>query len=145
MNRSVELLDFFVSDLDDMDVTYFEGEDVEAFRERLHEVVGAGEAKLVKYKDKIRGALGYHNLWPGVCEVWAIPNEPIKDKGIYALTLKYAIEVFIVAKGFHRMQATVLKDDPSENFFIKLGFKSEGVLEQYDSLKQDYRMWARIM
>jgi|3_EtaG_2_1085321.scaffolds.fasta_scaffold89676_2 L-amino acid N-acyltransferase YncA len=145
MNREVEIYDLQLSDLDGMNIDYHEFEDVDNFRERLETVIEDGVAKLVKSKGRVVAAIGYVPFWPGVCEVWAVANLPIVNKGIYALTLKYAIEEFVVPKGFHRMQATVLKDDPSESFYEKIGFKSEGVLKEYDTMKRDYKMWARII
>jgi hypothetical protein len=145
MNRGVELYDLKITDLDDMNIDYHEFEDVENFKERLITVIEDGVAKLVKNGDQIVAAIGYVPFWPGVCEVWAVANLPIVSRGLYALTLKYAIEKFVVPEGFHRMQATVLKDDPSEAFYEKIGFKNEGVLHSYDSMKRDYRMWARII
>ncbi len=145
MSRKVSLGEFHIEDLDMMDVEYDENEDIDEFRDRLEGVMSEGLSKLVWYEGEILAAIGYVKFWPGVCEVWAVANSPVKDKGIYALTLKYAIQEFIEPAGFHRMQATVLKGSSSEAFFEKIGFKCEGVLEQYDALKRDYKLWARII
>jgi|6_EtaG_2_1085325.scaffolds.fasta_scaffold02453_4 hypothetical protein len=144
MNRNIELLEFLIEDLDDMTIKYHKGESIKDFKERLKGAMKLGHSRLIRYKDKPLAIMGYTILWPGVCELWVMPNEPIEDKGVLALSLKYSLEIFVLPQEFHRIQATVLDNDPSEGFLIKLGFECEGLLRKYDTFKQNYKMWARV-
>jgi hypothetical protein len=144
MNREVTLLDFKIDDLDNMNISFEEVGDIKTLKDNLFNVLKTGDARLIQYNDKTIAAMGYYSTYSGACELWVIPNLPIVNKGVLGITLKHALDEFVLSQNFHRIQATVLKDDPSEEFLTKLGFESEGILKQYDALKRDYRMWARI-
>lgn len=146
MNRSAALIDFKISDLDlmetDVDTEYGD------FKKRVRQVIKLGEAKTISHKGIILGAMGYFELWPGVCEVWIFSTKEINEsqinKGVFAYVIRDALNRFIDPKKFHRVQATAEDNIMNEYFFTKLGFVCEGLLEKYSMTKQNYKMWARV-
>lgn len=144
MNRKIVLDKLYAEDLDKININTSDGIDIEAIKKGIREKLYTGESRLIKYKGNILAAMGYIELWPGICEVWLIPNEPIEYKGILALALKDALNRFVFSK-YHRVQVAILKNCSSEKFFKKLGFRTEGILRKYSSTKQDYKMMARVI
>lgn len=144
MSREAALVPFEISDLDKMDAVIDVDEIYGDFKERLEAVLKRGDSKTIYYYGKILGAMGYFELWPGVCEVWIFMAKDIVAKGIFALIVRDALNKLIDVNIFHRVQATAIDNKINESFFTKLGFVDEGVLRQYSRTKQNYKMWSRV-
>ncbi len=142
MNREATLVDFKLSDLEFMDP------DVETeygdFKQRVKDVMKRGETKTAYYEGKVLGAMGYFELWPGVCEVWITSAKDLDKGGVFALIIRDGLNRFIDPGKFHRVQATAKDTKINETFFIRMGFVCEGLLKKYSITKQDYKMWARV-
>lgn len=112
---------------------------------RLTALEKIGDATTLIFDGRIVGFTGYLEMWPGVCEVWLIPTVYIRTaiRPVSVLLRRY-VESLADTFKFHRMQ-TIAPNDELHNRWMKwLGFKEEGLLEQYSQSKQDYQQWARI-
>lgn len=101
-------------------------------------------AGTIIYDGRILAVMGYIELWPGVCEVYVLPSKYLKEyPAAFARCIKRTLESGIFNK-FHRVQIQA-QDDKLHNRWIKfLGFEYEGTFKKYDSLGNDFKMWARV-
>lgn len=135
MNREVNIKPFEVQDLKLMKIEGGYNE------EKMKQVAEIGNSGTIIYGKEILGAMGYYEMWPGVCEVWCFHNKEAGHDGVFLLVVKDALTELV--KKFHRVQATGLAIDTNFVFFKKLGFEMEGLLTQYTTSKQNYIMWSR--
>lgn len=93
---------------------------------------------------RVIAVMGFHELWPGVCELWVIPSKYLSEYALsFARTIRRAINTGIL-DNFHRVQIQA-KDDELHNRWLKfLHFEKEGTLKKYDTLKNNYNIWARV-
>ena len=142
MNREAALMEFKIEDLDlmdhDTDTEYGD------FKKRVKEIMKRGVTKTIRYDGKVLGAMGYFELWPGVCEVWIASAKGLDKGGVFGLIIRDGLNRFIDPKKFHRVQATAEDNEVNETFFERMGFICEGVLKKYSITKQNYKMWARV-
>lgn len=135
MNREVTIKPFEIEDLKLMKIKG------ECDEQKLKKVMELGNSGTIIYGKEILGAMGYYEMWSGVCEVWCFYNEDSNHDGVFLLIIRDALNE--LTKKFHRIQATGLKTEIGSEFFRRLGFKGEGTLKKYSISGQDYLMWAR--
>ena len=89
---------------------------------------------------------GVNVLWPGTGEAWAIVTPRIyKNKLFFHKAVKNNLEDIIKTKCLKRVQAQILVGFTAGARWIEsLGFELEGVLKKYDSMQNDYWMFARV-
>ena len=95
---------------------------------------------------KIVGCGGFTPLWPGVAEIWMILSpKAFKRKKLALKLMKRVLNDIIQRKGYHRIQATVLKGYKEGIRFAEFfGFENEGLMKQYTKDKEDFYRYARI-
>lgn len=96
------------------------------------------------YDGRILGIVGYFELWPGVCELFVLPSKYLNEYPIpFARCIRRTInqEIF---KSYHRIQIMALDDELHNNWLKFLKFEKEGHLKKYDSLGNNFNMWARV-
>ena len=97
-----------------------------------------GQAKTLIIDNKIIACGGIETLWKGVGEAWLILSEHVFDYRL-AVALKCRRMFPAMTRDYHRVQALVLTSFDKGIKIVKfLGFKSEGLLEQYGPDKEDY-------
>ena len=112
---------------------------------RLKALQSLGEGGTLIYQGVILGALGFYEMWPGVCEVWVIPSIHIpKYSKIFAKKVKTYLQMLQKVKQFHRIQVIALDNNQHERWLQWLGFESEGVLLKYSMKKQNYKIWSKV-
>lgn len=101
-------------------------------------------AGTIVYDGRVIAIMGYQELWPGVCELWVLPSKYLHEYAMpFARTVIKAINTGIL-NNFHRVQIRA-KDDELHNRWLRfLRFEKEGTFKKYDSLQNDYNMWARV-
>ena len=96
------------------------------------------------YDNKILACGGFVNLWPGVFEAWLYVHDYdtfLKYK--LCLIKKFRFEIDNLQ--YHRLQAVVdVRSKNHQKFMNLLGFKSEGILQQYGMDKTDHIMYAKV-
>ncbi len=140
MNREAVLEPFCLEHLEFMDIE----EDISSFKERWPQVADAGDAATIYYDGKIIGAMGYYEMWLGVCELWIFKAKGLEMCGAFGLILRNALSQLIDSGKFHRLQATSDVNEVNEKFFFKMGFQKEGVLRQFTIDRQDCYIWSRV-
>ncbi len=95
----------------------------------------------------IIGIGGVAIFWPGVGFGWVLTSELLlKYKIWFHRTIKDILELTVMARNLHRIEGLILKDHiVSQRWAERLGFIREGLLRQYDSSKNDYYLYARII
>ena len=89
--------------------------------------------------------LGYFEKWPGVIQVYVVPSIYVRQHPKHFLkTVKLYLDRLANDFGYHRMQTESLSDDSTDKWMHILGFTCEGLLSQFSSTKEDYKMWARV-
>lgn len=101
-------------------------------------------AGTITHDGRILAVMGYLELWPGVCEVYVLPSKYLHEYSVaFARCIKRTFESGIFDR-FHRVQIQA-QDDKLHNRWVKfLGFTLEGTFKKYDSLGNDFNMWARV-
>lgn len=101
-------------------------------------------AGTIIYDGRILAVMGYLELWPGVCEVYVLPSKYLPEyPAAFARCIRRTLYSGIFDR-FHRIQIQA-QDDKLHNRWIKfLGFECEGTFKKYDSLGNDFKMWARV-
>lgn len=96
---------------------------------------------------KIVGCGGFTPLWTGVAEIWLyLSPETFKRKIVALRLMRHVLNDIINKKGYHRIQAIVLKDYKEGIRFAEFfGFKNEGLMESYSVDKEDVYRYARII
>lgn len=96
------------------------------------------------YDRQIVACGGFTNLWPGVYEAWLHVDSYLSFLH-YKICLIKKLRTEINKLDFHRLQAVVDAATINHQRFMNLlGFKIEGILEQYDWKKHDHIMYARL-
>ncbi len=118
---------------------------IESMVSRLKALQSLGESGTLLYNGVILGALGFYEMWPGVCEVWVIPSTHITEYCVvFAKKVKNYLDMLQQVKKYHRIQVIALDDDLQGLWLTWLVFKSEGVLEKYSMKQQNYKVWAKV-
>ena len=146
--NNVKVVPFEVAHLKLMDIREHELTGILTLKDievRLEALQALGEGGTLIYKGVILGALGFFEMWQGVCEVWVIPSTHITEYGlVFAKKIKEYLQMLQQVKNFHRIQVTALADARHERWLTWLGFKSEGTLEKYSMKQQNYKIWAKV-
>lgn len=116
------------------------------YMERIDAVAKSSiQAATFLHDGRILFAAGFHELWPGVLEVWMIPGECIKTAPMLfgRLIKKY---VDNIARDFkaHRIQTTSHDDPFHERWMGFLGFQKEGVLRNFTHDKKAMCLYSRV-
>lgn len=103
----------------------------------------SGECHTYIYRGRILCIAGKVDRWQGVAEVYIIPSVYVP---IYAVAFQKAVkaQLNLWSEKYHRLQTASIDDDRTERWMKSLGFKSEGVLEQYAPNRINYRQWSRV-
>ena len=144
----VRIIDFHPEHVKVMDIRDQELKGIFAFNkawEGLLRLNKLATALTICYDGKILGAMGFLEMWPGVCEVWVIPSKYIEQYGVvFARVIKKNLNNLIEVHNLHRIQVTAI-DDPRHNRWLEwLGFTCEGVMRNYSYQKQNLKMWSRV-
>ena len=96
---------------------------------------------------KIMGVGGVIVLWEGVGEAWLILSKDILEMKIATyLCIKEMVERMISECNLRRIQAVIRTDYPQAIKMIEaLGFKREGLLEEYLPDKCNAFMYAKLI
>ena len=87
---------------------------------------------------------GVINMWDGVGEGWAMLTPRAKGMTVVRL-FRDTFRLIEIAHNYHRIQASVRADfDAGIRFATWLGFKSEGVMKNYDASKNDFIRMAKV-
>ena len=90
-------------------------------------------------------AAGLIQICPGVLESWIVPSIYVPEYPCWFVKkVKTQLEVCAETFQCHRIQTASLEDDFHTRWMQAIGFTKEGVLRQYNHLKQDYAMYSRI-
>lgn len=88
---------------------------------------------------------GFSILWPGVGDGWIMPSIHVaKYPKIFCRLIRSYIETLIKTFNFHRFQTTSFHDKFHERWMEWLGFKREGIMEQFTHDKKSHCMYARL-
>ena len=113
---------------------------------RLNILAQSGNGLVILYDGEILGYMGYYVLWPGVCEIWAMPSIRVnKYPKTYLATVKECIDkTFKEKTEYHRFQVTCPDNAYYDKWIGFLGMTCEGILRQYDTERNDYKIWSRV-
>jgi len=113
---------------------------------RLNILAQSGNGLVIMYKDEILGYMGYYEMWPGVCEIWAAPSVAVnKYPKTYLATVKeYIHKTFDEKREYHRIQVTCPDTEYYDKWIGFLGLECEGVLRQFDNERNDCKIWSRV-
>jgi len=101
-----------------------------------------GECWMGLADNKVIGIGGIYPLWEGVAQAWVFLNKEIKQ---YLRDILNALKTHLekAIQKYRRIQIVCLQASPEANNLAKhLGFKKEGVLEQYTPDKRNMVMYA---
>ncbi len=86
---------------------------------------------------------GYVQKWEGVLEVYIVPSKHINKYALaFQRLVKETLDRWLIDN--HRLQTASISNVDSDRWMESLGFKCEGILEQYTCLRQDYKQWAKV-
>ncbi len=94
----------------------------------------------------IVGAAGVLSLWPGRAQAWAwLAAIPPRHWTAIVRRMRAVLDT-AGAQGFHRIEATVLRDfGPGCRLVRLLGFETEGLMRAYAPDGRDAFLYARVM
>lgn len=97
-------------------------------------------------RNRVIAICGVVTMHEGVGEIWLIlEDDKNGDRFKIARNLKKLTDAVFKESSFHRFQSRAPVDEKVSNRFLAfLGFKKEGVLEQYGLNREDYFVYARI-
>ncbi len=86
-------------------------------------------------------------LWNGVGEAWTLMSERVREYPLAVVkTIRFCIDEAVRSYQLRRVQATVKKhDDRAIALLHAVGFKIEGLMEQYGPDGEDYYMVRRLI
>lgn len=113
------------------------------FEESMDLISKSSKAWSILYKGVIVAIVGYVDLWESVCELFLLPSVHMKKHPIIVRTLLKMLKSGIF-NNHRRVQVRGLADTKHLRLFKFLGFEKEGTLRKYDSLGNDYEIWARV-
>jgi hypothetical protein len=88
---------------------------------------------------------GHYIMWEGVAEIFLLVSVDIfRYPKTFIIGCEYMFNKVKSDMSLHRIQAPTLDDSRRSRFLQRHGFVDEGVLKQYTSDRQDYRMWAFV-
>lgn len=94
-------------------------------------------------RDQVIGCAGIIPLWNGVGEAWSFLSEEVKRPFFLHRAVKQHLGQIIQEKKLHRVQMNVLCSfEKGFRWAEALGFRSEGILHDYTTDKQNYRRYA---
>lgn len=94
------------------------------------------------YKGACIACWGLVPLWAGVSEAWMLVS-PNLSRG--SLSVCRNIMQILDASLEHRIQTSVLCDFEQGHRFVKmLGFRAEGVMEDFDNVQRSHIRYARL-
>jgi hypothetical protein len=112
---------------------------------RLELFQSLGNGVTIIYKNIILGIIGFYEMWPRVCELWAAPSIYMKKYSlVYSRILKKYVEEICENLKFRRVQVTTLNNEKYNRWLKFLNFQSEGILRSYSYCGEDFKMWSRI-
>lgn len=116
------------------------------FMERMDVVTkGSVQAATFLLDGKILFAAGFHQLWPGVLEVWMVPAACIKTAPmLFGRMIKRYVDNIAVDFKAHRIQTTSHDDPFHERWMNFLGFQKEGTLRAFTYDKKPMCIYSRI-
>lgn len=89
------------------------------------------------------GCAGVIPLWDGVGEAWSFFSDEMKHPFFLHRTVKRYLGRIIEEKKLHRVQMNVLSGfEKGFRWAESLGFRSEGILHDYTTDKQNYMRYA---
>lgn len=98
-----------------------------------------------KIEDKIISIIGFFDLWPGVCQIWALPDKSInKYIRSHLRCVNKMMEEHFYNSSRHRMQTFSLNDDLHNRWMGWLNFEFEGTMKRYGPEHKDYNIWAKV-
>ena len=85
-------------------------------------------------------------LWDGVGSGWVLTSELLLKHKIWChRAIRDVLDNVEKDYNLHRIESIILKEhEVSMKWAERLGFKQEGLLRKYDSLKQDHWLYARV-
>lgn len=86
-------------------------------------------------------------LWGrGFCYVFVGKNFDWKDSLKVFKLFKKNLDMYLSPEFFHRLEAYVINDFENGHRLMQLlGFKKEGVMEQFNHLRKDCALYAKVM
>lgn len=148
--REIDVDEFVVSDLDEMDIRIFDTEWIKQtdLIKGYAKLGNMGPACTGRYEGKVIFCAGIRVLWKGVGEVWSIGDKILAKK--FAKEMfewqKELINTVLHKKQFHRLQAHVMKKWKGAcRYTERLGFYSEALLHKYGPVGEDYILYARVV
>jgi hypothetical protein len=105
-----------------------------------------GEATTVMIHGQPVGVFGMVPLWPGVAEMWFIPDERLRAYPIFMTRGGRAfMDITRISYGLHRQQITVRCDhEAAVKWANAIGFKQEAILKAYGTDKADFYMMSIV-
>lgn len=104
-----------------------------------------GEALTLMIDGRILACCGYFLVLPGVAQVWVLPSIYVHDHSlIFVRVIDRYLKSLFKTFDWHRMQTVTEVNDKHRRWMKVLGFKEEGIMEQYFN-GRDYIMSARLL
>jgi len=119
--------------------------------DQLGDLTPLGDQKSIAFTGLMNGTVigcaGAFRLWPGVGEAWAAFSAmPPKQARACVFEVKRRLPGFMRDAGFHRLQASVLAEHINACRLARaIGLEFEGFMKAYDSSKNDYVRYGKVM
>lgn len=112
----------------------------------VRKYVKIGTIMSCMYKNRCVGIGGWFEVMPGVGHVWMILSTEVDKHGfLFIRCLKRYLDEEMLRLDLHRISADIPTNMPGWLKIVeRMGFKNEGVMEAFDSKKQDYYRVALI-
>ena len=90
---------------------------------------------------------GVTMIWDKVGSGWVMTSDlMVKYKVWTHRAIKEILDLAIVKHNLHRIESIILEDHiVSQAWAERLGFEREGLLRKYDTEKNDYYLYARVL
>lgn len=115
---------------------------------RIEKVAKASvQAATFLYDGRVLFCAGFHQLWPGVLEVWMIPSVYIRKVPIsFGRTIKRYIDRLAEDFKAHRLQTTSYDDPFHAKWMAFLGFENEtpNGMKKFTHDQKTMCMYARV-
>lgn len=97
------------------------------------------------YNGKLLCILGFYQLFPGVLNVWIFPSiHAAQHPTVFLRAARRFTQGIFRDIDCHRVQSLAVDDQLHHDWMTFLGFKEEGLLEQYTSDRINYKQYAIV-
>lgn len=105
-----------------------------------------GPAVTVLLHGRPVGIFGAGAIWPGVAELWFIPDEELRRYPLFMCHgAKAFIDITAISMCLHRQQITVRCDhNRAVKWAATIGFKAEGTLQAYGPDRSDFYIMSIV-